>query len=1127
MTQTSPKHKSKNQSIRKKNIDPHNNINPRKNISRNKTPLMGIIDRFSNLSIRQKQIIVLLAGQIISIGCILSVGIVQNIQSGREQLIDQSESELSVAQINYEIKINQMGFGFRGQSDNTAIVEASLNAQRGRTLSPRLKPQIEKILQNEINARNIEYATLVGIDRRIIANANNDRTREIFDPNGLVTQLINDPKHQQIKTSEIVSWTELKEESPPIFPKLTKGEDALIRYVITPVFNPNNNNLIGVLIAGDVVDGKYTIVENTVNKLNSGYAAIYKVIDKENQNIQRVNSLKKDNQQKDLELKKDQFLRQLLEKPDTTTSIREKLDDNFYTLTALTLKNAENEPVAFLIRGTSESGLSQIIFNSITVQSGVAVIIIGLNLLLILLLSKSIAERIEKLQNITQDFSEGNQALRSNIKGNDEIGKLALTFNQLADNIVKKEDDLVQEARQVIFLQEITGAKTEKDKDVDQIFNKIMKKARRLMKVDRIVIYRFNPDWSGYISHEAVSSLYPSALTEEITDPCIPANLREAYVKGRIVPTENVFEAGFSPEHLALMERLIIKANLVAPIINQGQLFGLLIAHDCENPHKWKDQEINFINQMANRFGIILDRVDLIKTQVNVTTRAEQLKEITLFIASCINRQQLLELSVAEILPVINTSRILIYEFDENWKGTITAESVYDKYPKSLGANIADPCFAQKYVNQYEEGRVKVTPDIYKENLTPCHLKQLEPFEVKASMVAPILVKRKLIGLLVAHQCDGPRKWEQGEIDLFSQIATQVGLGLERVKLLENQRKSEEEQRGAREKLQQRALELLVQVDPVSQGDLTIRATVTEDEIGTIADSYNATIESLRKIVTQVQSVSTEITETTNNNEMDVTQLKEEIREQVENIALALDRISIMSKSSITVSESAEKAEEALQRAQESVEKGDIAMNRTVDSILGIRATVQDTAIQVKRLGETTKQISKVVNLISRFAAQTHMLALKASIEAARAGEEGKGFAVIANEVRNLASQSAEATADIEKLVNSIQSETKTVVLAMEASSEQVVEGSKLVEETQQNLNQITAATIQINELVEVIAAAAFEQSENSEEVKDKMSDVAKVAERTTNSVSQLSDSFRQLLEVSQELEANVSKFKV
>ena len=170
--------------------------------------------------------------------------------------------------------------------------------------------------------------------------------------------------------------------------------------------------------------------------------------------------------------------------------------------------------------------------------------------------------------------------------------------------------------------------------------------------------------------------------------------------------------------------------------------------------------------------------------------------------------------------------------------------------------------------------------------------------------------------------------------------------------------------------------------------------------------------------------------------------------------------------------------------AQESVEMGEVAMNRTVKSIMEIRTTVQQATKQMKKLGDTTQNISTVVGLIGRFAAQTHLLALKASIEAARAGEQGTGFAVIAEEVRTLASQSASGKRrTLIKLVTEILSETKVVVTAMEQGNEQVVEGSKLVEETRQSLNQITAATSQINELVEAIAEAAFEQSENSEDV--------------------------------------------
>ena len=202
-------------------------------------------------------------------------------------------------------------------------------------------------------------------------------------------------------------------------------------------------------------------------------------------------------------------------------------------------------------------------------------------------------------------------------------------------------------------------------------------------------------------------------------------------------------------------------------------------------------------------------------------------------------------------------------------------------------------------------------------------------------------------------------------------------------------------------------------------------------------------------------------------------------------------------------------------------------MNRTVDGIMAIRQTVAETAKKVKRLGESSQKISKVVNLISSFADQTNLLALNASIEAAHAGEEGRGFAVVADEVRSLARQSAEATAEIETLVADIQAETNEVLAAMEAGTEQVVTGTKLVDETRKSLNQITVASIQISELVEAITRSAIEQSQTSQTVTQTMSQVAAISDKTSSEAAQVSDSFRELLAVAQSLQESVRQFKV
>ncbi len=330
-----------------------------------------------------------------------------------------------------------------------------------------------------------------------------------------------------------------------------------------------------------------------------------------------------------------------------------------------------------------------------------------------------------------------------------------------------------------------------------------------------------------------------------------------------------------------------------------------------------------------------------------------------------------------------------------------------------------------------------------------------------------------------------------------------------------------------RRTLQRRALELLREVDPISKGDLTIRAKVTPDEIGTLADSYNATVASLRKIVLQVQNTASQVTETTSNNGEYIQALSQEAAQQAAEITEALQRIQQLTEVVRTVAANAEQTEIIAQQTVQTVQEGDIAMNRTVDGIRAIRATVAETAKKVKHLGESSQKISTVVELISAFASQTNMLALNASIEASRAGEAGRGFAIVASEVRALAQRSAEATEEIRKLVSDIQAETNEVVVAMEAGTEQVVIGSQLVDETRQSLNKITAASTKISQLVEGIAQATVVQSEATETVAQTMQEVAATANKTSTEASQVSTSFEQLQVVAQTLQASVGRFKV
>jgi methyl-accepting chemotaxis protein PixJ len=756
------------------------------------------------------------------------------------------------------------------------------------------------------------------------------------------------------------------------------------------------------------------------------------------------------------------------------------------------------------------------------------------------LLANRATRPIRSLAKAVRRIGAGDLDSPVEIKGEDEFAILGANINAMAGqlkSLVAEQNLSVEMANTLADIGAIrlenaqridtTDSRAGEDDVMTILFKNSLARVRKSLSAQRVVIYRFNADNSGRVFYESLESGWGSALRESFSDPCIPKVLLDDYIQGRVQSFDDIMSADLHPDHRQLMIRLQVRANLIIPIRALGSLYGLFIVHRCDGPHNWSNKEIAFCQRIGDQFSTTLERF---KTQISRrddTRRAQLLKDITLKISAALDSDNVFEQAVKEARRGLGSDRVVVYRFNPDWSGTIITESVDSRFPVAKGATIADPCFADRYVEKYKRGRVHATSNIYEAGLTECHIRELEPFAVRANLVAPILNNGELLGLFIAHQCGSFRDWQQAEIDFMAQVATQVGLAIERTDLIKKQRQAEEEQREAREQLQKRALELLMEVDPVSRGDLTIRASVTEDEIGTIADSYNATIESLRKIVTQVQNAAMQVAGTTNYNEASVRALSQDASLQARDIAEALTRIQAMTNSIQAVATNAEQAEAAVVQATRTVEAGETAMNRTVDGIMAIRETVAETAKKVKRLGESSQKISKVVNLIGSFADQTNLLALNASIEAAHAGEEGRGFAVVAEEVRSLARQSANATAEIEALVASIQAETNEVVAAMESGTEQVVLGTKLVDETRKSLNQITAVSMQINELVEAIAKAAVEQSQTSQAVTRTMAQVAAVSDKTSSEASQVSDSFKELLEVALNLQESVRKFKV
>ncbi|MEH2382265.1 MAG: methyl-accepting chemotaxis protein [Nostoc sp.] len=546
------------------------------------------------------------------------------------------------------------------------------------------------------------------------------------------------------------------------------------------------------------------------------------------------------------------------------------------------------------------------------------------------------------------------------------------------------------------------------------------------------------------------------------------------------------------------------------------------------------------INQMAEQLQVLVKEQDL------DVEGAKLLADITLRIRKILKTEDIYHAAVQEVQRSLKTDRVIIYNLNPNtWDGVVAAESVTDNWPKMLGVQIDDRYFRERYIETYHDGQVQAIGGVVAEGIAnisqdeslknaDSYLKLLEKFAVKANLIVPIFAQEQLLGLLIAHECETPRVWQQPEIDLFQQIATQIGYALEQAKLLEEIEKSRnvgvigsDEERQQKETLQQQLLELLSDVEGAARGDLTVRADVTPGEIGTVADFFNSIVESLRDIVTQVKQAATQVNTAIGSNEGAIRDLAESALTQAAEINRTLDAVDKMTQSMQAVAQSAEKAALIANHATHTATKSGHAMDLTVQNILSLRETVAETAKKVKRLGESSQQISRVVSLINQIAIQTNLLAINAGIEAARAGEEGQGFAVVAEEVGELAVRSAAATEEIEQIVENIQRETSEVVQAMEIGTTQVVEGTQIVEEAKQSLSEILDVSRQIDSLVQSISTATASQVETSQSVSQLMKDIAAVSKRTSDSSRQVSESLQQTVEISQQLQETVETFKI
>lgn len=342
----------------------------------------------------------------------------------------------------------------------------------------------------------------------------------------------------------------------------------------------------------------------------------------------------------------------------------------------------------------------------------------------------------------------------------------------------------------------------------------------------------------------------------------------------------------------------------------------------------------------------------------------------------------------------------------------------------------------------------------------------------------------------------------------------------------EAQRKAEEQEQ-AKEDLQRQVIRLLDDVEGAARGDLTVQAEVTADVLGAVADAFNLTIQNLRDIVLQVKQAARSVNKNSSDSEKFAMGLSADALRQAEELAVTLNQVQVMTDAIQRVAEGARQAEEVARTSAATALKGGEAVERTVAGILSIRETVAETTRKVKRLAESSQEIAKIVALIAQIASRTNLLALNASIEAARAGEAGRGFAIVADEVRQLADRAAKALKEIEQIVLQIQSETSSVMVAMEEGTQQVIEGTRRAEQAKRALDDIIQVSNRIDALVRSITADTVEQAEITRNVAQVVQSVELTAQETSQEAQRVSGSLQNLVSVARDLLTGVERFRV
>ena len=586
----------------------------------------------------------------------------------------------------------------------------------------------------------------------------------------------------------------------------------------------------------------------------------------------------------------------------------------------------------------------------------------------------------------------------------------------------------------------------------EDILTTAVTETRKIFACDRVIIYQFDQQDANKVIAESVDPKFCEILLTYTEDLGLESKYSSEYQKKRGKVINNIYQdSQLTPEQISQYESLDIKSCLHAPIEQQGEIIGLLIAYQCANFHTWKSREIELFNQIATEIGSALNDAQMMTDCFNLQLQLQEsslwqdyLSDSIEYIHSANTEEELIKIAVEETRRVLKCDRAVFCLLDSSNQLTIVAESVDSDYPQILGTIVEETCLERE---DYQES-IHIVHDLETASIHPCYREQLENLEVKSLLFAPIICQNKLYGFLIAHQCSLQRFWQELESKWFNLIVKQLGYSLNNAQLMMQTRD-----------VVKNSSSLAItnsEETAIIRSQLPVFLEESKSSLESFSQKVLAGVDAVTPIFQQMQVMAKSVEGLTNN--INQTKLQSQ---QVDNI-LRVEHKNI---------------------------------DLTEDRLLDIQQSLRTIAIKNINLGQSCQQFIQATEQINSLSSEINQQMDETNRETSRLGiVPEKSFQELSTIISDSTTKLMSQAELIKLFLEEIKAETEQITTSLEKSEAQAFVGVEIAQETRQNLNQITTRNQEINQLIRRITFAANIGEQNSQLGQQSLLEVANLA---------------------------------